>query len=36
VSLQLPGDRLKEVVVVAALAPLVNELHLPGNYVARS
>jgi hypothetical protein len=36
VSLQLPGDRWKEVVVAALLVPFVSNLHLPRNDVARS
>ena len=35
-ALQLPGDGWKEVVVAAALARSVDELHLPDLYVARS
>ena len=35
-TLQLPGDRLKEIVVDAALAPSVNQHHLPSEQVARS
>lgn len=35
-SLQLAGDCTKEVVVAAALAPFVSNLHLPYQDVARS
>jgi S-methylmethionine-dependent homocysteine/selenocysteine methylase len=36
VPLQLTGDSMKEVVVVAALARTVSNFHLPGQDVARS
>jgi hypothetical protein len=36
VSLQLTGDRQKEVVVAARLAGTVGRPHLPRRYVARS
>ncbi|MDB4883281.1 MAG: hypothetical protein JWL95_2047 [Gemmatimonadetes bacterium] len=36
VSLQLTGDGWREVVVAAALAHTVSQLHLPGPKVARS
>ena len=36
VSLRLTGDRWKEVVVAAALAPHVNQPDLPSRDVARS
>jgi len=36
VSLQLTGAALKEVVVAAALVPLVSNAHLPSRVAARS
>ena len=35
-SLQLTGAGIEEVVVAAALVPIVSSLHLPRQHVARS